>query len=104
MFAHLSIGTVITKILLEIEMDKKLVFALVLVVLLSQFAVSSVSAAEEPSGVCAPGFTLEMAMEHDIHHHRHVGTNADQNGDGYVCMKHVTPTGKIHVHVDNSLP
>ena len=82
-------------------MIKKLIFALLLVVLLSQFAVPSVFAAGEPSGRCAPGFTLEMAMEHDNHHHRHVGTDADKNGDGYICMKPVTPSGKIHVHVDN---
>ena len=85
-------------------MIKKLIFALLLVVLLSQFAVLSVFAADEPSGSCAPGFTLEMAMVHDNHHHRHVGTDTDKNGDGYICMKPVTPSGKIHVHVDNNLP
>lgn len=85
-------------------MKKKLVFTFLLVVLLSQFAVSSVFAAGEPIGSCAPVFTLEMAMVHDNHHHKHVGTDADQNGDGYICMKTVTPIGKIHVHVDNALP
>jgi len=87
-----------------VEMFKKLMFTLFLVVLLSQLAVPNVIAAGEPSGGCAPGFTLEMAMEHDDHHHQHVGTSADQNGDGYICMKPVTPGGKIHVHVDNNLP
>ena len=58
----------------------------------------------EPSGSCPPGFTLEMAMEHDDHPHHHVGTSADQNGDGFICMKPVTSTGKIHVHIDNDLP
>jgi hypothetical protein len=85
-------------------MIKKLMFALLMVVLLSQFAVLTVFAVGEPSGSCAPGFTLEMAMEHDMHHHQHVGTDADQNGDGYICMKHVTSDEKIHVHVDNNLP
>ena len=85
-------------------MYKKLIFALLLVVLLSQFAVSTVFAAGEPTGSCAPGFTLMMAMEHDEHHHQHVGTDADLNADGYICMKPVTPGGKIHVHVDNNLP
>jgi hypothetical protein len=85
-------------------MHKKLIFALLLVVLLSQFAVSTVFAAGEPAGRCAPGFTLMMAMEHDEHHHQHVGTDADLNADGYICMKPVTPDGKIHVHVDNNLP
>jgi hypothetical protein len=85
-------------------MFRKLVFALLLVVLLSQFAVPSVFAASEAGSNCPPRFTLEMAMEHDNHHHRHVGTSADQNGDGYICMKLFTPSGKIHVHVDNNLP
>jgi len=85
-------------------MHKKLIFVLWLVVLLSQFAVPVAFAAGEPSGSCAPGFTLMMAMEHDEHHHQHVGTDADLNADGYICMKPVTPDGKIHVHVDNNLP
>jgi len=85
-------------------MIKKLMVALLMVVLLSQFVIPTVFAVGEPSGSCAPGFTLEMAMEHDMHHHQHVGTDADQNGDGYICMKHVTSDEKIHVHVDNNLP
>jgi len=86
-------------------MFRKLVFALLLVILLSQFAVPTVFAASKAGSNCPPGFTtLEMAMEHDNHHHRHVGTSADQNGDGHICVKPVTPSGKIHVHVDNDLP
>jgi hypothetical protein len=85
-------------------MIKKLMFALFMVVLLSQLAIPAVFAAGEPSGSCAPGFALEMAMEHDMDHHQHAGTDADLNGDGYICMKHVTPDEKIHVHVDNNLP
>lgn len=85
-------------------MTKKLIFAFLLVVLLSQFAVSTVFAAGEPSGSCAPGFTLMMAMEHDEHEHQHVGTDADLNGDGFICMKPVTTDSRIHVHVDNNLP
>lgn len=85
-------------------MFKKLVFTLLLVVVLSQFAVSTVFAADEPTGGCAPGFTLEMVMDHDDHHHKHVGTDADLNGDDFICMKPVTPDGKIHVHMDNNLP
>ena len=85
-------------------MFKKLAFALLLVVLLSQFAVPTVFAAAEPQGSCPPVFKRVMAMEHDNHPHHHVGTSADQNWDGFICMKPVTPTGKIHVHVDNNLP
>jgi hypothetical protein len=83
-------------------MHKKLVFALMLVMLISQFAVPTVLAADEPTGSCPPGFTLAMAMEHDMHHHQHVGTDTDLNGDGYICMRHVTET--IHLHADNNLP
>ena len=85
-------------------MFKKLVFALLLALFLSQFAVPTVYAVGEPSSNCAPGFTLEMAMAHDDYHHLHAGTDADQNGDGYICMKPVTTSGKIHVYVDNNLP
>jgi hypothetical protein len=45
-----------------------------------------------------------MVMDHSDHHHMHVGTDADLNGDGWICMKPVTPTEKVHVHVDNNLP
>jgi hypothetical protein len=85
-------------------MFKKLAFALLLVVLLSQFAVPTVFAAAEPQGSCPPAFELVMAMDHDNHHHRHVGTDTDKNGDGHVCMKPLTLSEKIHVHVDNNLP
>ncbi|HEU0291438.1 MAG TPA: hypothetical protein VFR47_01805 [Anaerolineales bacterium] len=85
-------------------MYKKIVFALMLVMLISQFAVPTVLAADEPIGSCASGFTLEMAMEHDMHHHQHIGTDTDLNGDGYICMQHVTPDEQIHVHIDNNLP
>ena len=85
-------------------MHKKLLFALLLVILLSQFAAVNVLAAGDPVGSCATGFTLMMAMEHDEHEHQHVGTDADLNGDGWICMKHVTPLEKIHLHVDNNLP
>jgi len=85
-------------------MFRKLMFALLLVVFLSQFAVPTVFAADEPAGGCPAGFKLEMAMEHDNHHHQHVGTSANKNGDGYICMKPVTTSGKIHVYVDNNLP
>jgi hypothetical protein len=85
-------------------MFKKFSFAFLLAMFLSQFVISTAFAADEPAGGCAPGFTLEMAMDHDDHHHRHVGTDSDKNGDGYICMKPATPSGKIHVHVDNNVP
>jgi hypothetical protein len=83
-------------------MYKKLFFALILVILLLQFAVPVAFAADEPTGTCPPGYAMEMAMDHDVYHHQHVGTDTDLNGDGFICMKHVTET--IHLHVDNNLP
>ena len=85
-------------------MYKKLVFALMFVALVAQLAVPTVLAASEPAGSCPPAFTLEETMPHEEHHHQHVGTSADKNGDGFICMKHVTPDERIHVHVDNNLP
>jgi hypothetical protein len=85
-------------------MVKKLVFTFLLVVLLSQFTIPVALAAGAPIGSCPTGFMLEMAMDHDAHHHMHVGTDTDLNGDGYICMKHVTPGEGIHVHIDNNLP
>lgn len=85
-------------------MFRKLVFALVLVLLLSQFTIAAAFAAEEPTGSCPKGFRLEVAMDHDMHHHQHVGTDTNLNGDDFICMKHVTPDQMIHVHIDNSLP
>jgi hypothetical protein len=86
-------------------MFKRLAFTFLLIVVLSQSAASTAYAMGEPAGGCAPGFTLEMAMEHDDHqhHHQHVGTDADKNGDGYICVQPVTPDGRIHVHVDNNV-
>jgi hypothetical protein len=85
-------------------MSHKLVFTILLVALLSQFSAFPVFATGEPSGSCAPGFTPVMVMEHDDHYHQHVGADTDQNGDGWICMMPVTPTEKVHVHVDNNLP
>ena len=85
-------------------MFKKMFFALLLVIVVAQFAAPAAYAMGEPVGGCAPGFTLEMAMVHDNHHHKHVGTDTNINGDSYICMKPVTPDGKIHVHLDNNLP
>ena len=52
-------------------------FAWMLALLISQFAVPAALAAVETIGSWAPGFTLETAVEHDVHHHQHVGTHAD---------------------------
>jgi hypothetical protein len=55
---------------------------------------------------CPPGFQLHAVDDHDHEHgeHRHVGLAmeaADRNGNGLICVKHVTPDGAIHVHIDD---
>jgi hypothetical protein len=85
---------------MEVEMFFKA--ALLTAVLLAQF--TPITALAE--GSCPRGFHLEAVMpdhEHDPDH-KHVGTSADRNGDGLICVKHVTPGGSIHVHIDNNLP
>lgn len=85
-------------------MFKKAVILLILVLMLTPF-MTSVAFAASGNG-CPEGFELIPAMHHDDHehHHLHVGTSADQNGDGYICMKPITPNGSIHVHIDNNVP
>jgi hypothetical protein len=70
------------------------------------FAVGSltVAAAADPVGGCSPGFELHAAMHHEGDHmHPHVGTDADQNGDGWICVKHLDTPNAIHVHIDNNV-
>jgi len=85
-------------------MFKKAVFLLLLALLLTPLLTSAAFAASG-SG-CPEGFEIVPAMHHDDHehHHRHVGTSADQNGDGYICMKPIAPDESIHVHIDNNVP
>lgn len=84
-------------------MLKKAVFLLLVILLLSPF-VTSVAFAASGSN-CPPGFMLETHTHHEghEHHHVHVGNSADRNGDGYICVKPVTPDGSIHVHIDNKV-
>lgn len=58
-------------------------------------------------GGCPDGFHLRQIMDHDDHAghmHQHVGSDKDQNGDGYLCVKHVGANEGIHVHIDNNFP
>lgn len=56
-------------------------------------------------GGCPGKFELHMAMDHDgDHEHQHVGTDTDRNGDGLICVKHISVDGTIHVHIDNNVP
>lgn len=83
----------------------KTIRVLLVTVLISLFLVATVFTVSAQGGNCPPGFMLHMAHEHDEHHGDHLlaGTNADQNGDGFICANHVTPSGKIHVHIDNNV-
>ena len=74
-------------------------------ILVSMFLATAALADGTPVGGCPPGFDRHMVHEHDEHHtgHFHAGTDADQNGDGYICVNHVTPSGNIHVHIDNDV-
>lgn len=62
------------------------------------------SAESEPEGACPNSFELHMVMPHSDHGHRHVGTDTDLNGDGWLCAKVVGANEINHVHVDNNLP
>ena len=77
--------------------------ALVLALLLSVGA-TPVARASAPVGGCLPGWHLHQLGDHHEGQPRHVGNSFDQNGDGYVCVEHVTPDGNVHVHMDNVVP
>jgi hypothetical protein len=55
---------------------------------------------------CPTGFHLHTLNETEHHDgaHRHVGLAmeaVDRNGNGLICVKHATPDGGIHVHIDD---
>jgi hypothetical protein len=56
---------------------------------------------------CPAGFHLHTLGEAEHHDgaHRHVGLAmeaVDRNGNGLICVKHATPSGDIHVHIDDT--
>ena len=83
----------------------KITRVLFVTIMVSMFLTTAALADATVTGPCPPNFMLHMAHEHDEHHseHFHAGTDADQNGDGYICANHVTPGGNIHVHIDNNV-
>jgi len=87
---------------------KKFLSALSFVVLVALILSTAVFAQDNaPVGGCPDGFHLHHVMDHDNHighMHQHVGSAADQNGDGYLCVSHVSVNGNIHVHIDNNVP
>ena len=87
---------------------KKIVLIFILAAVLTLLVSGAALAAHqgEPVGGCPEPFELHHIgdHEHDEHAHRHVGSDQDQNGDGYLCVTHVGQEGGIHVHTDNSQP
>lgn len=88
---------------------KKLLYALVLASLLilafGGAALAQEGVPEGAVGACPTGFHFHMIGDHHgEHEHQHAGLHSDPNGDGWTCVKHVTPTGQVHVHVDNNRP
>jgi hypothetical protein len=87
----------------------KKVFAVLLLTMLFALAVTSFTSADDgqPHWGCPDDFHLHEAVHHDDDHdgdHKHVGSGQDKNGDGWICVKHATPSEKIHVHIDNNIP
>lgn len=87
-------------------MNRRLVLLATLILLTLVFGgTSSAMAQNEPVGGCPDGFELHPAMDHDEHgDHLHAGTHGDANADGWLCMKHVSVDGHVHVHTDNNVP
>jgi hypothetical protein len=76
----------------------------IVLMLLVVGSLASVSATPggPPVGGCPPKFHLHpLSHEHNGHVHTHVGNSFDQNGDGLICVKHVSVDGSVHVHIDN---
>lgn len=87
---------------------KKILVGFILLILLTLVFSANVFAEDgEPVGGCPDSFHLHNVMDHDNHAghtHQHVGSAADQNGDGYLCVKHVSVDENIHIHIDNNVP
>jgi hypothetical protein len=83
---------------------KKLSILLPAVFVLSLILVPFASAASgDPIAGCpSDKWTLMTVMEHEEHMHHHIGNDADQNGDGWLCMK--MAGNDNHVHIDNNVP
>ncbi len=83
---------------------KKLFVVLMLATLVSlNTGAAALADHGEPIGGCPKPFgEPHHAHPHDLHHERHIGTDTDRNGDGYICVKHISPDK--HLHIDNNVP
>jgi hypothetical protein len=90
-------------------MNMKIKLSSIIIVVLLALSLSTTALAQggDPIGGCPDGFHRHHIMDHDNHAghtHQHVGSAADQNGDDYLCVKHVSVDENIHVHIDNNVP
>lgn len=89
-------------------MKKKLFIILLVTLILALGTVTWVMAGDNPpQGGCPDKFNLHSVTEHNHDHpgeHHHVGNDKDLNGDGWICGKHVSNNGSVHVHIDNNVP
>jgi hypothetical protein len=83
---------------------KRFLFISIVGLLLIFSFVSTAFATGNPVGGCPDAFELHMVMPHEEHGHRHVGTETDLNGDGWICAKVVDVNDNNHVHIDNNVP
>jgi len=83
-------------------LKKILLIAFLALFLAVVVAPTAFAMAGEPVAGCPKGFELMMVMDHEDPMHQHIGTMADQNGDGWVCMRHITD--ERHLHIDNTVP
>lgn len=84
---------------------KQLFMVLMLVLMMSLSPGPAVLAdhGESPIRGC-PNDSFQLHDIHDHHEdgdHRHIGSDADHNGDGWLCVKHL---GDKHLHIDNNVP
>ena len=84
---------------------KKLLSVLLVAALLSIiFTFPAFAAGNQPVGGCPTGFSLTSYMDstEGPMNMSHIGVKVDLNGNGFVCMKMVTPD--FCLHVDDSIP
>lgn len=85
---------------------RRLTLVLTIVAVLTLASISiALADTGTPMGECPDNSELHQMHEEgggEMHHH--IGSDADQNSDGFLCMKHVGKDGNNHVHVDNNVP
>jgi hypothetical protein len=77
-------------------------FVFLLALGLTPFASAHDGMGDPIAGCPSDKWELMMVHEHEEHMHHHIGNDADQNGDGWLCMK--MAANDNHVHIDNNVP